>query len=262
MPKDTKLARLETLLKLETIQKLSEKSLSKEDVTKLVEALVKVVRDVKSTNVREWNAIQDAFSILSKRLEASNNDIGTTLTQEVKDTVAGLKSSIEAKVKAVDIAVASIKNGEDGLDGKTPTEKELLALIKPLIPEPIKGDPGKTGSAGASGRPMVGWGAHPLAILDGGVTKYKVARTLNFGSNLTVSVNASGVITVDASSGTPTELAATGTINSINTTFTFISKPTYLFIDGVKYRENEGWTWSVLTATVTKAPDYSIWGEA
>lgn len=84
--------------------------------------------------------------------------------------------------------------------------------------------------------------------------------TVAAGSNVTIAV-VNGVKTISASGGSLTELAATGTINSSNTTFTFTSKPTYIFIDGVKYRENEGWTWSVLTATVTKAPDYSIWGE-
>ncbi len=118
----------------------------------------------------------------------------------------------------------------------------------------------------ASGKNVqVGWGAHPLTIYDGTTVIDKNARIINFGSNLTVSRNASGVITVSATGGAGvTELTATGTINSINTAFTFLSKPTYIFVDGTKYRENEGWTWNggTLTATTTKAPDFSIWGEA
>jgi hypothetical protein len=84
------------------------------------------------------------------------------------------------------------------------------------------------------------------------------------GTNITSVIGTYPNFTINAATqaGGITELTATGTINSSNTAFTFLSKPTYIFIDGVKYRENEGWTWAVLTATVTKAPDYSIWGEA
>lgn len=36
--------------------------------------------------------------------------------------------------------------GVDYFDGKSPTKDELIALIKPLIPQPIKGEPGKDGA--------------------------------------------------------------------------------------------------------------------
>jgi hypothetical protein len=34
---------------------------------------------------------------------------------------------------------------DDGKDGKTPTKEEILAVVKPLIPAPIKGDKGDPG---------------------------------------------------------------------------------------------------------------------
>jgi len=34
-------------------------------------------------------------------------------------------------------------DGKDGEPGKVPTNEQLVKLIKPLIPKPIKGDPGK-----------------------------------------------------------------------------------------------------------------------
>lgn len=58
-----------------------------------------------------------------------------------------------------------------------------------------------------------------------------------------------------------TELEATGTIDGSNTTFTFIEKPDYIYSDGVKYKENAGWTWDTLTATLSVPPQFSIWGE-
>jgi hypothetical protein len=41
------------------------------------------------------------------------------------------------------VEIVTIK-GKDGIDGKTPTNEEVIELIKPLIPEPIKGEDGKT----------------------------------------------------------------------------------------------------------------------
>lgn len=37
------------------------------------------------------------------------------------------------------------KDGVDGKDGHTPTDEELIALILPLIPEPLKGEKGEDG---------------------------------------------------------------------------------------------------------------------
>lgn len=34
------------------------------------------------------------------------------------------------------------RDGRDGVDGETPSDERLLALIAPLIPAPLKGDPG------------------------------------------------------------------------------------------------------------------------
>lgn len=42
-----------------------------------------------------------------------------------------------------------------------------------------------------------------------------------------------------------------GDIDDINTSFTFSKEPTEIIINGVSYRKNHGWTWSVLTATLT-----------
>lgn len=44
------------------------------------------------------------------------------------------------------------KDGRDGIDAKPPTKKELKELIKPLIPEPKKGKDGSNGRDGLDGR--------------------------------------------------------------------------------------------------------------
>jgi len=60
-----------------------------------------------------------------------------------------------------------------------------------------------------------------------------------------------------------TILVATGSVDGNNNVFEFISKPIFIIADGVKYRENKGWAWSVptLQATLDIYPQYDIWGE-
>ncbi len=68
----------------------------------------------------------------------------------VIDNLEKLKSEQQRKLTAIDTRVAAIKDGapgkkgDKGDEGKTPSKKELVALIKPLIPEPIPGPPGYT----------------------------------------------------------------------------------------------------------------------
>lgn len=57
-------------------------------------------------------------------------------------------------------------------------------------------------------------------------------------------------------------LDATGTINGVNTAFTFSQQPTYIISDGVWYRVNKGWTWSDPIATMTIPPNDDIYGFA
>ncbi len=63
------------------------------------------------------------------------------------------------------------------------------------------------------------------------------------------------------------ELVATGAVNGVNTSFTFISLPTYIVSDGVWYKQldansNVQWSWvgGTLTATMTVPPTFSIYG--
>lgn len=67
-------------------------------------------------------------------------------------------------------------------------------------------------------------------------------------------------INATASGGGYTKLTATGSINSVNSAFTFIQQPLFIVADGVWYEENNGYTWSILTATLTIPPSNSIWG--
>lgn len=72
---------------------------------------------------------------------------------------------------------------------------------------------------------------------------------------------------VDSSGSSITELTATGTVNGVNTAFTFAQLPTYIVSDHAWYKQTNksgttNWTWNAgtLTATLTIAPTEDIFG--
>lgn len=111
-----------------------------------------------------------------------------------------------------------------------------------------------------------GGGAMHRLLANGGALIATRYTDLNFiGSGVTITTANNDVtkrtdITLTASGGGLTELLATGLVNSVNRAFTFTTKPTYIVSDGAWYKENKGWTWSGLTATMDIPPNVAIWG--
>jgi len=88
--------------------------------------------------------------------------------------------------------------------------------------------------------------------------------TVGAGSNITiVEIGGKKIISSTGGGSTFIELDPIETPDGSNTVFTFTQKPTYIISDGVKLRENSGWTWNVglLQATLSVPPQYSLWGE-
>lgn len=87
-------------------------------------------------------ALAESYKDLPKRREfiAALNALATITAK----ALAGVDRRADAKL-------ASLKNGKDG---HTPTDRELRTLIKPLIPAPMKGDPGESikGEPGIDGK--------------------------------------------------------------------------------------------------------------
>lgn len=111
-------------------------------------------------------------------------------------------------------------------------------------------------------RGQVGWGAHPLVVQDSGVVKSKIARNINFGTGLSVTVNSSGVITVSGTS-TGYQAPTSGTINGTNTVFVFASEPNVIIVDGGRTMQKTSgdgtvnWT-GTTTITLSVAPVFDI----
>lgn len=102
----------------------------------------------------------------------------------------------------------------------------------------------------------------PVTIKDEGITLTSNVSSIDFAGTAVTGTNIGDAVTETVTGGGTgfTQLPATGSINGTNATFTFTQKPAYIVSDGVWYVENAGWTWSVLTATMTVPPQTGIWG--
>ena len=161
-------------------------------------------------------------------------------------------------------------DGKDGKDGSPDSSEQVRDKLETLKDEErldisaIKGLDEKL-TKNQNGFQLFG-GTSGIKLYVNGVKK-GTAKTLNLvpGANVSMNYVASNgrndiIISASLSGGGLTVLPATGAIDGINTSFTFTEKPIYLVIDGGWYRENVGWTWSVLTATLTIPPSNDIYG--
>lgn len=102
-----------------------------------------------------------------------------------------------------------------------------------------------------------------IGVYDEGISLVDDVDSFDFvGAGVIATASLSDVEVNIPGGGGFTELVATGTINGINTAFTFIQQPTYIVMDGGWYKVNGGWTWSNPTATLSIPPQFSIYGVA
>ena len=261
-------------------------------------AFKEVVAYVKSIDIKTENSIHNEFKTISESVKTAvsrmENENKGNITSELETTKTELENSMnkmllehEAMMSEATSKIDSMKNGENGKDGQGIDEQAIVEQIISLMPIPeeetpeeirdmletlegderldvsaIKGfdeirDEVKKVRVQAIGR--VG-----MNLNINGVDKGSIHDLILVGTGVSTSINSSGIMSITFASGGGgvIELVATGAINGINQSFTFTSKPVYIVSDGAKYKENAGWTWSGLTATLTIPPQYAIWGEA
>jgi len=158
----------ENLKKLETLFKMMTESLTKDDFVKAFEALTKVVLQTEknliekidkkmSFEIDTLNELKTTYSEAIKQAKETNNSlsglrkwaleqIGTIFLKnkinekmdkmyaEHETAMSKMYQEHEAMISKMDMRIAEI-----------PTETELLALVKPFIPLPVKGDKGNDG---------------------------------------------------------------------------------------------------------------------
>lgn len=146
--------------KLKTLQDLFSavnNSLTKKEFTDAFAAVLKIVKDIKDTNIKELEAIKQTVSLLSEQVKNdATTDISAFKGQVSALVIKALKEQ-EDGMNFVHDKVSRLKQAKDGetpsreellalieplipklkqpIDGKTPTEEELLALVEPLIPK-------------------------------------------------------------------------------------------------------------------------------
>lgn len=104
-----------------------------------------------------------------------------------------------------------------------------------------------------------------LTVTDG-ITTVTNVSTIDF-SGATVMNGGGGTADVIITTSGFTKLTATGTVNGVNKSFTFIQEPSYIIADGAWYEKldangNINWSWAINTATMTIPPNSFIFGIA
>lgn len=89
-------------------------------------------------------AQEESEKKLTSLIEVAKKDFISILDEKIKQSSQRDEELIGRIAIKVATKMAGLEKGVDYFDGETPTDEELIALIKPLIPAPIKGEDGKS----------------------------------------------------------------------------------------------------------------------
>lgn len=208
--------------------------------------------------------------------EPTKEELREKEIKELADSIEGLEETI------IELSEAVEKKAEKGDPGDSPTKEELTKLIKPLIPKPISSTYALTPADKKEIASKI-----QVPVVERIIEKTEVIREQPIVTNeikevfsnkeineiwdklksLELAISSIPHQTIQAKrkfgsrgGGGFTTLTRTGAVNGVNVTFTFTQKPTFIISDGAWYRENSGWTWSGLTATMTIPPNDDLYG--
>lgn len=208
-------------------------------------------------------AIESFSSIIEKTFSKMSKEHKSSL-DFIYDKVSSLKDGEDADEEAVKaLVVADLKNdrsfflptavetrnGLEMLEGEDRLDKSAIKGIEEIQDE-IKNIKAIRVTGGARGVQLYVDGAKK------GMVQY---INLVAGTNVTLTYNrANGrndiTISATGGSGAFSILAATGTVDNSNTTFTFASEPTLVVVNGTSYRNGFGVTITGTTATLDNPP--------
>lgn len=250
-PEEKKLAKLEAILKM------ADDGLTKEEFLESFEIVIKLVKDLQTTNEQEFELMNEALDTLSENIKSESKSDLAEVRAICAEMMSKIKREQDAKLKSLKDGKQGPKGdrGEPGKDGKEGKKGK----------DGKDGRDGKDGEAGTTVR--VGWGAHPLQVQGLGVVVDKNTRVINFaGSGLASVVRSkSGVVTVTLQAGASSFYTETpsGLINGSNTTYTVVHDITTVFnlaINGQYLHPNVDYTVSGDTITMVTALDASLSG--
>lgn len=120
------------LAKLESILKLVDESITKEDFVKSWEGVISFIKKIEQRNNLELELLQQRFDEFSKKITDDTTSGISELKQQVKDFISTQITKITNKLN-------SIKNGKDGKngdDGKDADESKIIKSVLSKIPAP------------------------------------------------------------------------------------------------------------------------------
>jgi hypothetical protein len=259
------------LAKMAEIFKIVQDSVTKEELVMALEAMKKKVDSVGVNNDKDFELMKGAIDALSKKIDAQLESKMLAVDEklgEVKDGENAKPEDVVPLVLAalppdVEETAEETKNKLESLKGENRLDKSAVKGIEEIEKEV------KEISVRPSGRG--GGGGKGFTLYVGGAKKLLTAQTLNLvaGTGITLSYNyANGRndVTITSSSTGGQILAATGTVNGTNLSFTFTSAPTQLVIDGVAKQKTQSdgtvnWTGTTsITLTGAQAPNFDIYG--
>jgi len=101
-----------------------------------------------------------------------------------------------------------------------------------------------------------------IRILDEGILLTDSVDSIDFtGAGIAGSASGNDVTEIvsgGGGGGGVTFETPTGSVNSVNVTFTVTNVPAYIIADGITYFENNGYTRSILTLTLSSPPSVFI----
>lgn len=236
-----------------------------------LDQLKEVLKIVSSSVTRQ--DFLDAFRAVVAAIQQTRQDLSAEiakavarLTRQTEQRNASFERRFERALQRQDQGLTflydkarSIKNGQNGKDGRDGRDgkdgkqgpKGPKGDRGPAGPPGRDGKDGKQGPAGFS----IG-GAKGVGLYINGSKKLLTAKSINIvpGSGISITYNhAQGRndITINTTgSGAFSVLAATGTINDSNTSFSFPVQPVMVVVNGASYRDGNGVTISGTSVTL------------
>jgi hypothetical protein len=273
-PLDNKMDRAESVFRL------IHDSLTKQDFIDAFKVVLDQINELKNYNEEELVKFKDKWQELCDEMrEANTEDMESQRSDLSLEVERNIDKAIEMLQEKIDLHMETIRDGKDGRDGRDGQDgrdgrdgtdgvdgspdtgddiilkiNESEFLIDRSRIEGIEDIEARIEAAGSKGGGVrIGWGAHPIRILDENTVIEKVARTIKFaGAGVSAARNAEGVVVVTISGGASSSLTvidATGTIDDSNTSFTFDSEPTLVNVNGAFYKHGGGVTISGTSVT-------------
>ncbi len=265
----------QVLQKMQDLYKLASEGVSKQDFLTSFSNVVSLVTRINKEMIKRQD---DSFAAITAQFKTLEKD----LKESVANDFVGLKTDLTARInkaladqsngmKFIYDKVAALNDGLDGEDGHTPTNEELVALIKPLIPEAIKADEVDIDAIVAQVLAQVpkAGGTHIFGggkgfQLQVGSTKKGLAQYLNLvaGTNQTVAHSIqNGVHTITLSSGAGAGVTVVNeevpTDSGDHTNFTLAHTPTAgsvkLYRGGTRQQAGNGKDYTLSGTTITLA---------